>query len=85
MKRTPSKSKRRTAKDPSPYPKGWDRGRAEALIDHYERQSDDDAIAEAEEAARLLEGAATPHIRLFIAIALYTAARSPARPDLKAT
>jgi hypothetical protein len=36
--------------DPSPYPKGWDRKRVQALIDHYENQSDDDAIAEAEAA-----------------------------------
>ena len=36
-----------------------------------------------EEAARLLEGAATPHIRLFIAIALYTAARTGAILELK--
>lgn len=36
--------------DPSPYPPGWNRKRAQAVIDHYENQSDDEAIAEAEAA-----------------------------------
>ncbi len=36
--------------DPNPYPKGSDRKRVEALIDFYETQTDDEAIAEAEAA-----------------------------------
>jgi hypothetical protein len=49
----PTPSSRRMAspqakRDPSPYPKGWDRQRVEALIDHYETQSDEEAISEAE-------------------------------------
>ena len=45
----------RPKKDPSPYPKGWDRKRADALIDYYENQSDADAIAEAEAAYQSTE------------------------------
>ena len=41
----------RTSKaDPSPYPKGWNRKRTAALIEYYENQTDDEAIAEAEAA-----------------------------------
>ncbi|MBC7784964.1 MAG: hypothetical protein H7144_14090 [Burkholderiales bacterium] len=36
--------------DRSPYPQGWDRKRVQKLIDHYENQTDDQAIAEAEAA-----------------------------------
>lgn len=39
-------------KDPNRYPKGWDRKRVEEVIRYYENQSDEDAIAEAEEAYR---------------------------------
>jgi hypothetical protein len=42
-------TKRREA-DPSPYPPGWNRKRVQAIIDHYENQTDDEAIAEAEAA-----------------------------------
>lgn len=45
-----SDKQRRAKRDPSPYPKGWNRKRAQAVIDHYENQSDNDAIAEAEAA-----------------------------------
>jgi hypothetical protein len=38
------------AKDPSPYPKGWNRQRVQKVIDYYDDQSDDEAIAEAEAA-----------------------------------
>ncbi len=34
-------------RDQSPYPKGWDRKRVEAIIDYYDNQTDDEAIAEA--------------------------------------
>lgn len=47
-KRTPPASTSRGRRDPSPYPKGWNRQRTQALIDYYENQTDDDAIAEAE-------------------------------------
>ena len=51
MKKTSSKRpKPKSSTDPSLYPKGSDRKRAEALIDHYENQTDDEAIAEAEAA-----------------------------------
>lgn len=39
-------------KDPNRYPKGWNRKKIETLIEHYESQSDDEAIAEAEAAYR---------------------------------
>jgi len=48
MKRILRKRAKHKAKaDPSPYPTGWNRKRVQALIDHYENQSDDEAIAEA--------------------------------------
>jgi hypothetical protein len=40
------------AKDPNRYPKGLDRRKVQALIEHYDHQSDADAIAEAEAAYR---------------------------------
>jgi hypothetical protein len=36
--------------DPNVYPRGWDRAKIQALIDHYENQTDDEAIAEMEAA-----------------------------------
>jgi hypothetical protein len=51
MNRNSTKSSsRRTKRDPSPYPKGWNRKRVQALLDYYENQTDDQAIAEAEAA-----------------------------------
>jgi hypothetical protein len=55
MKKTTRKngklaSRPREKKDPNQYPKGWDRKRVQAVISHYENQSDDDAIAEDEAA-----------------------------------
>lgn len=47
-KRTPTPSTSCDQRDPRPYPKGWNRRRAQALIDYYEEQSDDNAISEAE-------------------------------------
>ena len=32
----------------SRYPKGWDEGRVKRLIEHYESQADDEAVAEDE-------------------------------------
>ena len=51
MKKTKSGSRtKRARRDPSPYPKGWNRKRVQAVIDYYENQTDDEAIAEAEAA-----------------------------------
>jgi len=49
-KNTPNRITQKSKADPSPYSKGWNRKRAEALIEHYENQTDDEAIAEAEAA-----------------------------------
>ncbi|HEX4125929.1 MAG TPA: hypothetical protein VHY37_14475 [Tepidisphaeraceae bacterium] len=48
-----SKQKPRARKEPTDkgrLPKGWDGRRVAALADYYDRQSDDDAIAEAQAA-----------------------------------
>jgi hypothetical protein len=37
-------------KDPNRYPKGWNRRKVEQIIAHYEKQTDDEAIAEDEAA-----------------------------------
>lgn len=50
MKRANRDSKR--SPDPNRYPKGLDRKKVQELIDYYENQSDDEAIAEAEAAYR---------------------------------
>jgi len=51
MKQKASPSKRNGKPDLSNrYPKGWDRRRVEALARHYDQQTDDEAIAEAEAA-----------------------------------
>jgi hypothetical protein len=39
-------------KDPNRYPKGWSGKKVRQVIAHYENQSDDEAIAEAEAAYR---------------------------------
>jgi hypothetical protein len=39
-------------KDPNRYPKGWDAKSIKTLIDHYENQSDEEAVAEHEAAYR---------------------------------
>jgi hypothetical protein len=56
MKKTTAKSGRTTRvaakKDPNRYPRGWDAKRVQAVIDHYENQTDDEAIAEDEAAFR---------------------------------
>lgn len=54
-KRITPKAKRKSKVDTSPYPKGWDRNRVQGVIDHFENQSDDDAIAEAEAAYKSVE------------------------------
>ena len=57
MKRQPRTStKRRPARkarrDPNRYPKGWNARSIKALADHYDHQSEDDAVAEHEAAYR---------------------------------
>ena len=37
-------------KDPNVYPKGWNRKRVQAVIAHYENQTEDEAVAEDEAA-----------------------------------
>ncbi len=39
-------------KDPNRYPKGWNAKKVAEVIAHYERQSDDEAIAEVDAAYR---------------------------------
>ena len=47
MKKQTAKTEKRAARpDPNRYPKGWDRKRVQALAEHYENQSDEEAIAE---------------------------------------
>ena len=56
MKKKPSrlsKAARSGAKgDPNRYPKGWDQKRVEAVISHYEAQTDEQAASEDEAAYR---------------------------------
>lgn len=47
--RSPSAARQ---KDPNRYPRGWDRKRVEAVIAHYENQTDAEAEAEDEAAYR---------------------------------
>jgi hypothetical protein len=39
-------------KDPNRYPKGWNRARVQAVLDHYGNQTEDEAVAEDEAALR---------------------------------
>jgi site-specific recombinase XerC len=50
--KTSAKHKIRAPRDPNRYPKGLNRKKVQALIDYYENQTDDQAIAEAEAAYR---------------------------------
>jgi hypothetical protein len=52
MKRKSTKKNSKSRKDRSRYPKGWDAKSIKALADHYDNQSDDDAVAEDEAAYR---------------------------------
>lgn len=45
-------AKRTTPKDPNQYPKGWNRRRVQAVLEHYENQTDEEAAAEDEAAWR---------------------------------
>jgi len=51
MKKSRTRSQAKPIRpDPNRYPKGWNSKRVEAVIAHYENQTDDEAIAEAEAA-----------------------------------
>ena len=51
MKKTTQRARRPSRRaDPNVYPKGWDRQRVESVIDYYDKQTDDEAIVEAEAA-----------------------------------
>ena len=45
-------AKRAKPKDPNRYPKGWNRQRVQAVLAHYENQTDEEAAAEDEAAWR---------------------------------
>ena len=51
-KSTRKRTRRKTRKDPNRYPKGWNARSIKALAEHYENQSEDDAVAEDEAAYR---------------------------------
>jgi hypothetical protein len=48
----PAKAGKPSRKDPNVYPKGWNRQRVQAVIAHYENQTEDEAMAEDEAAFR---------------------------------
>ncbi|HWL91983.1 MAG TPA: hypothetical protein VNT79_00480 [Phycisphaerae bacterium] len=54
MKRKITKKKaiRKARKDSNVYPKGWNARSVKALADHYDNQSEEDAVAEDEAAYR---------------------------------
>jgi hypothetical protein len=37
----------------NPFPAGWDEGRVQSVLEHYEQQTEDEALAEDEAAFRL--------------------------------
>ena len=39
-------------KDPNKYPRGWTAARVRRVIDYYERQTDEEAVAEDEAASK---------------------------------
>lgn len=52
MKTTAAQKRRTPRRDPNRYPKGLDQKAVQEIIAHYENQSDEEAIAEAEAAYR---------------------------------
>lgn len=54
MKKTPTPSRPKKAKRPQ-FPAGWDEARVRKVLEHYENQSEDEAVAE-DEAAFDAEG-----------------------------
>lgn len=54
MKNALKKTKRRGAKRQE-FPHGWDEARVRRVIEHYENQTEDEAVAE-DEAAMKIEG-----------------------------
>ena len=51
-RKSTAKASARQRRDPNRYPKGWDAQSIQSLIDHYEQQSEDEAVAEDEAAYR---------------------------------
>ncbi len=49
-KRVPKGGKPTARRDRNTYPKGWNRKRVQALVEYYDNQTDEEAIAEAEAA-----------------------------------
>lgn len=45
-------TQRTTGKDPNEYPKGWNRRKVQAVVEHYESQTDEEAATEDEAAWR---------------------------------
>jgi hypothetical protein len=46
------KKKTRARRDPNRYPKGWNRRRVQKVLDHYEKQTPEEAAAEDDAAYR---------------------------------
>jgi len=51
-KSTKERTSRKPRKDSNRYPKGWDAQSIKALAEHYDNQSEEDAVAEDEAAYR---------------------------------
>lgn len=51
-KSTKKNASRKPRKDPNRYPKGWDAQSIKALAEHYDNQSEEEAVAEDEAAYR---------------------------------
>jgi hypothetical protein len=49
-KKTKKRRKPTSRPDPNRYPKGWNRQRVQALVEYYDNQTDEEAIAELEAA-----------------------------------
>lgn len=54
------------------YPAGWDEARVKRVLDHYEQQSDDEAVAEDEAAYE-----STTHTAMEVPVDLVPAVREP--------
>ena len=55
---------------PAKYPAGWDQARVKRVLDHYEQQSDDEAVAEDEAAYE-----STTHTAMEVPVDLVPAVR----------
>ena len=54
-RKTTPRAAKKARKDATRYPKGWDRERVQAVMDHYDNQADEEAAAE-DDAARRSSG-----------------------------